>query len=64
MRRLQLSREALRMLLTLAGFAFLCAAAWWVAVPFGLAAVGVSLLVLEWLTDDAPAGGQPRRTGR
>lgn len=34
--------------LSAAGLAFLSAAAWLVAVPLGLAAVGASLLLLEW----------------
>lgn len=38
--------------LAVAGFGCLCAAAWMVAVPLGLAAAGVSLLVLEWLTEE------------
>lgn len=43
--------------LALAGFGCLTAAAWAVAVPLGLAAAGVSLLLLEVLSgDDKPAG--------
>ena len=38
-------------LLSVAGFALLSAAAWMVAVPLGLAAAGLSLLVLEWLAE-------------
>lgn len=34
--------------LSVAGLGFLAAAAWIVAVPLGLAAVGVSLLLIEW----------------
>jgi len=38
--------------LSVGGFGCLTAAAWTVAMPLGLAAAGVSLLVLEWLTSD------------
>lgn len=38
--------------LTVSGFGCLCAAAWMVAVPLGLAAAGVSLLLLEWLSGE------------
>ena len=42
-------------MLALAGFGCLSAAAWAVALPLGLAAVGVSLLLLELLSgDDKP----------
>ena len=34
--------------LSVGGLAFLSAAAWAIATPFGLAAIGVSLLLLEW----------------
>jgi hypothetical protein len=44
-------------LLSVAGFGCLTAAAWSIAVPAGLAAAGVSLLVLEYLADD---GGRRR----
>jgi hypothetical protein len=37
--------------LSIAGLGFLSAAAWAVAVPFGLAAIGVSLLLIEWRTE-------------
>lgn len=36
--------------LSLAGFGALTAAAWTIALPAGLAAAGVSLLLLEYLT--------------
>jgi hypothetical protein len=41
-------RLALRVVLLVAGLGFLDAAAWYFALPAGLAAVGMSLLVLEW----------------
>ena len=44
-------------LLSLAGFGCLTAAAWSVSLPAGLAAAGLSLLVLEYLTAD---GGKRR----
>lgn len=34
--------------LSVAGLAFLAAAAWVVALPLGLAATGLALLLLEW----------------
>lgn len=43
-------------LISVAGFGFLSAAAWVICVPFGLAAVGVSLLVVDWMAGD---GGRP-----
>jgi hypothetical protein len=46
--------KARRAVLTVAGVGLISAAAWTVAVPLGLAAAGVSLLVLEYLT--APSG--------
>lgn len=49
--------QARTAVLTLAGFGGLTAAAWTVALPFGLAAGGVSCLVLEYLTSD---GGRTR----
>ncbi len=42
-------RLVLRFLLVVAGLTLLSAAAWTVAVPFGLAAAGVSCLVLEYV---------------
>lgn len=42
-------RLVLRFLLVVAGLGLLSAAAWTVAVPLGLAAAGVSCLVLEWV---------------
>lgn len=39
-------------LLSVGGFGLLSTAAWMVAVPAGLAAAGVSLLVLEYLSGD------------
>lgn len=47
-----------RELLTVAGFACLAASAWTFALWAGLAATGVALLVLEFLTSDA---GETRR---
>lgn len=44
--------QARTALLAVGGFALLTAAAWMVAVPLGLAAGGVSLLVLEYLSGD------------
>lgn len=44
--------QARTAVLTLAGFGGLTAAAWTVALPLGLAAGGVSCLVLEYLTSD------------
>lgn len=38
------------LVLSVAGLGALTAAAWLVAVPLGLAAAGLALLVLEWLT--------------
>lgn len=35
--------------LSLTGFGFLSAAAWSVAVPLGLAAAGISILIVEYL---------------
>jgi hypothetical protein len=46
--------------LTVGGFGCLTAAAWLVAVPLGLVAAGVSLLVLEWLTGVDRADGRRR----
>jgi len=43
------------LVLSVAAFGALTAAAWLVAVPLGLAAAGLSLLLLEWLT--SPPGG-------
>jgi CHASE2 domain-containing sensor protein len=40
---------ALRFVLVVAGLGALVAAAWLVAVPLGLAAGGVALLLLEWM---------------
>jgi len=40
---------ALRLVLVVAGLGALVAAAWMLAVPAGLAAAGVSLLLLEWI---------------
>lgn len=51
---------ALRLLLTVAGLGFLCAAAWMLALPAGLAAIGVSLLVLEWAIKSDRGGGDHR----
>ncbi len=42
-------RLLLRLLLVIAGLGLLSAAAWMIAVPFGLAAAGVSCLLLEWV---------------
>jgi hypothetical protein len=42
------ARLIFRFLLVVAGLGLLSAAAWTVAVPLGLAAAGVSCLVLEW----------------
>lgn len=42
--------------LAVGGLGCLSAAAWLVAVPFGLAAAGLSLLVLEWLTGKGGEG--------
>lgn len=39
----------LRLILIVAGLAFVCAAAWVVAVPLGLFTIGASLLILEWV---------------
>lgn len=41
-------RTVFRFLLTVAGLGFLDLAAWSWARPVGYAAIGVSLLVLEW----------------
>jgi hypothetical protein len=38
--------------LSVAGFGCLTAAAWTVALPLGLAAAGVSVLLIEYLTGD------------
>jgi hypothetical protein len=38
--------------LSLAGFGCLTAAAWTLALPLGLAAAGVSVLLIEYLTGD------------
>jgi hypothetical protein len=40
------------LLLSVAGFGLLTAAAWYIAVPLGLAVGGISLLVLEALSGD------------
>jgi hypothetical protein len=37
---------------SIVGFGFLSAAAWTLAMGFGLAAIGVSLLVLDWLLEE------------
>jgi len=42
--------------LTVGGLGLLSAAAWVLALPAGLAASGVSLLLLEWLTRPTPGG--------
>jgi hydrogenase/urease accessory protein HupE len=42
--------------MSVGGFGCLVAAAWTVAVPAGLAAAGVSLLVLEYLSGDQAGG--------
>jgi hypothetical protein len=39
--------------LSVAGFGFLSAAAWTVGRPFGLAAVGVSLLLVDFMAERA-----------
>jgi hypothetical protein len=39
-------------ILAIGGFGFLSAAAWSLSMPAGLAAVGVSLLVVEFLSGD------------
>lgn len=39
----------LRMLLVVGGLAFVCAAAYTIALPLGLLTTGISLLVLEWV---------------
>ena len=49
--RLPRARTAL---LSIGGFGSLTAAAWSVSLPAGLAAAGLSLLVLEYLADDGP----------
>jgi hypothetical protein len=41
-------RVVFRFILVVAGLTLLSAAAWIVAVPLGLAAAGVSCLLLEW----------------
>lgn len=46
-----------RVVLTVAGFGAISAAAWAVAVPLGLLAVGLSLLFVEYLSADS----EPRR---
>lgn len=46
-------------LLTVLGFGALCVCAFLLAVWAGWAAIGVSLLVIEWLTGDQ--GAQSRR---
>lgn len=38
-------------LLSVAGLGFLAAAAWTIALPLGLAAVGAGLLLIEWRLD-------------
>jgi hypothetical protein len=39
----------LRMLLVVGGLAFVCAAAYAIALPLGLLTTGMSLLILEWM---------------
>lgn len=39
------------LLLSVAGLAFLCAAAWMVHIILGLAAVGAALLLLDYLLE-------------
>lgn len=43
-------RRARTAALSLAGFGLLTAAAWTIALPLGLAAAGVSVLLIEYLT--------------
>jgi hypothetical protein len=43
-----LSARAVPQIPTAAALILLSAAAWWFAVPAGLAAAGLSILVLEW----------------
>lgn len=38
-------------LLSVAGLGFLAAAAWVIALPLGLAATGIGLLLIEWRLD-------------
>lgn len=45
-------RLGMRLALVVTGFGFLSAAAWSVALPAGLAAVGLSCLALEWVVHD------------
>ena len=45
-------------LLTIGGLGLLSAAAWTLATAAGLAAAGVSLLLLEWLTREEPDARQ------
>ena len=44
----KLTPAALRLLLSIAGLAFLAAAAWAVDLRLGLASTGVALILLEW----------------
>ena len=44
----KLTPAALRLLLGVAGLAFLAAAAWVVDLRLGLAAIGVALILTEW----------------
>lgn len=44
---------ARRAVLTVGGLGLLSAAAWTIAVPLGLAAAGVSLLLVEYLTAES-----------
>jgi hypothetical protein len=46
-----LKKLPLTELMSVAGLAFLAAAAWTVAMPVGLAATGAALLLLEWRFD-------------
>lgn len=41
-----------RGLLSVVGFGFLDAAAWTVALPLGLVAIGVSLLLVDFMSED------------
>ena len=42
------AQKVITLLLVIAGLSLLTAAAWCIAFPLGLAAAGVSCLVLEW----------------
>jgi hypothetical protein len=50
-------RTVLRAALIVAGFAFLDLAAWCWLRPVGYAAIGLSLLILEWLSGDGARPG-------